>query len=33
MFDKIISSHKFVGVILEKHLFGVLTLINFHLIG
>ena len=32
-FGKITSSHKFWGVILEKYLFRVLILINFHLIG
>ena len=32
-FGKITSSHKFWGVILEKYLFRVLILINFHLVG
>ena len=31
-FGKITSSHKFWGVILEKYLFRVLILINFHLV-
>ena len=32
-FSKITSSHKFWGVILEKYLFRVLILINFHFVG
>ena len=32
MFDKIIGSHKFWGIILEKYLFRVLILIKCHLL-